>query len=166
MESEQKRKRKTSEGKSSWLTYSANSRLCSLKLSTARQELLWLWTFFPKDSYLGVLRLFLRVLEVARSRRLGSVGEVSVWPGRAREILAFLGKKVGKLYFWENVVSTFPLALFDHFQKFTCAEEASRRSSQGGSRPFFSFFLKKPPQIQKSILKWSQLSEGIFGRFS
>ena len=36
--------------------------------------------FFPKDSYLGVLRLFLRVLEVARSRRLGSVGEVSVWP--------------------------------------------------------------------------------------
>ena len=38
------------------------------------------WMFFPKDSYLGVLRLFLRVLEVARSRRLGSVGEVSVWP--------------------------------------------------------------------------------------
>ena len=75
-------------------------------------------TFFPKDSYLGVLRLFLRVLEVARSRRLG----------RAREILAFLGKKVGKLYFWEEVVSTFPLALFDHFQKFTCAEEASRRN--------------------------------------
>ena len=36
--------------------------------------------FFPKDSYLGVLRLFLRVLEVARSRRLGIVGEVSVWP--------------------------------------------------------------------------------------
>jgi hypothetical protein len=26
------------------------------------------------------------------------------------------------------VVSTFPLALFDHFQKFTCAEEASRRN--------------------------------------
>jgi hypothetical protein len=58
------------------------------------------------------------VLEVARSRRLV----------RAREILAFLGKKVGKLYFWEEVVSTFPLALFDHFQKFTCAEEASRRN--------------------------------------
>ena len=55
---------------------------------------------------------------MARSRRLG----------RAREILAFLGKKVGKLYFWEEVVSTFPLALFDHFQKFTCAEEASRRN--------------------------------------
>ena len=36
--------------------------------------------FFPKDSYLGVLRLFLRVLEVARSRRLGIVGEVSVGP--------------------------------------------------------------------------------------
>ena len=35
--------------------------------------------FFPKDSYLGVLRLFLRVLEVARSRRLGIAGEVSVW---------------------------------------------------------------------------------------
>ena len=34
--------------------------------------------FFPKDSYLGVLRLFLRVLEVARSRRLGIAGEVSV----------------------------------------------------------------------------------------
>ena len=84
--------------------------------------------FFPKDYYLGVLRLFLRVLEVARSRRLGSVGEVSVWPGRAREILAFLGKKFGKLYFLEKVVSTFPLALFDHFQKFTCAEEASRRN--------------------------------------
>ena len=50
---------------------------------------------------------------MARSRRLG----------RAREILAFLGKKVGKLYFWEKVVSTFPLALFDHFQKFTCAEK-------------------------------------------
>ena len=33
--------------------------------------------FFPKDSYLGVLRLFLWVLEVARIRRLGSVGEVS-----------------------------------------------------------------------------------------
>ena len=73
---------------------------------------------FPKDSHLGVLRLFLRVLEVARSRRLG----------RAREILAFLGKKVGKLYFWEKVVTTFLLALFDHFQKFTCAEEASRRN--------------------------------------
>ena len=37
-------------------------------------------SFFPKDSYLGVLRLFLRVLEVARSRRLGIVGEVSVGP--------------------------------------------------------------------------------------
>ena len=35
--------------------------------------------FFPKDSYLGVLRLFLWVLEVARSRRLGIAGEVSVW---------------------------------------------------------------------------------------
>ena len=80
------------------------------------------------EIHFGHPRLFLRVLEVARSRRLGSVGEVSVWPGRAREILAFLGKKVGKLYFWEKVVSTFPLALFDHFQKFTCAEEASRRN--------------------------------------
>ena len=65
---------------------------------------------------------------MARSRRLGSVGEVSVWPGRAREILAFLGKKIGKFYFWEIVVSTFPLALFDHLQKFTCAEEALRRN--------------------------------------
>ena len=35
----------------------------------------------------------------------------------------------------------------------------------GGARGSRSFFLKKPPQIQKSILKWSQLSEGIFGRF-
>ena len=35
--------------------------------------------FFPKDSYLGVLRLFLRVLVEARSRRLGIAGEVSVW---------------------------------------------------------------------------------------
>ena len=35
--------------------------------------------------------------------------------GRAREILAFLGKKIGKLYFCAKVVSTFPLALFDHF---------------------------------------------------
>ena len=34
---------------------------------------------FFSDSYLGVLRLFLRVLEVARSRRLGIAGEVSVW---------------------------------------------------------------------------------------
>ena len=61
--------------------------------------------------------------------------------GRAREILAFLGKKIGQLYFCAKVVSTFPLALFDHFQKFTCAEEASRRSSQGGGRPFLLFFL-------------------------
>ena len=38
------------------------------------------WKTFFSNSYLGVLRLFLRVLEVARSRRLGSVGEVSVWP--------------------------------------------------------------------------------------
>ena len=53
---------------------------------------------------------------MARSRRLGIAGEVSAGPGRAREILAFLGEKVGKLYFWEKVVSTFPLALFDHFQ--------------------------------------------------
>ena len=45
--------------------------------------------FIPEDSYLGVLRLFLRVLEVARSRRLG----------RAREILAFLGKKLENFIF-------------------------------------------------------------------
>ena len=44
---------------------------------------------FFSDSYLGVLRLFLRVLEVARSRRLG----------RAREILAFLGKKLENFIF-------------------------------------------------------------------
>jgi len=61
------------------------------------------------------------VLEVARSRRLGIAGEGARNP-------SILGKKVGKLYFWEEVVSTFPLALFDHFQKFTCAEEASRRN--------------------------------------
>ena len=35
--------------------------------------------FFPRDSYLGVFGLFLRVLEVARSRRLGYAGEYSVW---------------------------------------------------------------------------------------
>ena len=37
------------------------------------------WKTFFSNSYLGVLRLFLRVLEVARSRRLGIAGEVSVW---------------------------------------------------------------------------------------
>ena len=37
------------------------------------------WKIFFSNSYLGVLRLFLRVLEVARSRRLGIAGEVSVW---------------------------------------------------------------------------------------
>ena len=65
---------------------------------------------------------------MASGRRLGIPGEVSARPGRARALLAFLGRRVGKLYFWEEVVSTFPLALFDHFQKFTCAEEASRRN--------------------------------------
>ena len=38
------------------------------------------FVFFPKRFLSWVLSLFLRVLEVARSRRLGSVGEVSVWP--------------------------------------------------------------------------------------
>ena len=36
-----------------------------------------MYVFSPKDSYLGVLRLFLWVQEVARIRRLGSVGEIS-----------------------------------------------------------------------------------------
>ena len=30
---------------------------------------------------------------MARSRRLGSVGEVSVWPGENRDLRLFLGKK-------------------------------------------------------------------------
>ena len=51
------------------------------------------WKTFFSNSYLGVLRLFLRVLEVARSRRLGSVGEVSVWPGENHDRRLFLGKK-------------------------------------------------------------------------
>ena len=58
------------------------------KKSTLRTKT-YLFIFFPKDSYLGVLRLFLWVLEVARSRRLG----------RAREILAFLGKKLENFIF-------------------------------------------------------------------
>ena len=50
--------------------------------------------FFPKDSYLGVLRLFLWVLEVARIRRLGSVGEVSAPAEENRDLRLFLGKNV------------------------------------------------------------------------
>ena len=62
---------------------------------------LLLLTFFPKYSYLGVLRLFLRVLEVARSRRLGSVGEVSVWPDPAtRETRA--GCQFRRTLFWRR----------------------------------------------------------------
>ena len=55
-------------------------------------------SFFPKDSYLGVLRLFLRVLEVARSRRLGSVGEVSVWPDPATRETDFGGQKFARIF--------------------------------------------------------------------
>ena len=53
--------------------------------------------FFPKDSYLGVLRLFLRVLEVARSRRLGIAGEVSVWQIPENSV------KSGPCHFWPLV---------------------------------------------------------------
>ena len=68
------------------------------------------FSFFPKDSYLGVLRLFLWVLEVARIRRLGSVGEVSepagelcwadflqIWVVRPRDFLFFRKSRI-RLY--------------------------------------------------------------------
>ena len=35
--------------------------------------------------------------------------------GEGARNFSFLGKKIGKLYFCAKVVSTFPLALFDHF---------------------------------------------------
>ena len=61
--------------------------------------------FSPKNSYLGVLRVFLWVLEVARIRRLGSVGEVSVWPGENRDLRLFLGKNVLEPILESNVVT-------------------------------------------------------------
>ena len=54
-----------------------------INISNIHHKIFEAWKTFFSNSYLGVLRLFLRVLEVARSRRLGSVGEVSVWPDPA-----------------------------------------------------------------------------------
>ena len=51
-----------------------------INISNIHHKIFEAWKTFFSNSYLGVLRLFLRVLEVARSRRLGSVGEVSVGP--------------------------------------------------------------------------------------
>ena len=50
-----------------------------INISNIHRKIFEAWKCFFSDSYLGVLRLFLRVLEVARSRRLGIAGEVSVW---------------------------------------------------------------------------------------
>ena len=50
-----------------------------INISNIHHKIFEAWKTFFSNSYLGVLRLFLRVLEVARSRRLGIAGEVSVW---------------------------------------------------------------------------------------
>ena len=73
------------------------------------------WKTFFSNSYLGVLRLFLRVLEVARSRRLGSVGEVSVWPGENRDLRLFLGKNVLEPILESKVVPKKAIAFLDDF---------------------------------------------------
>ena len=52
------------------------------------------------------------------------------------------------------------------FQKFACAEEASRRSSQGGRPAVFFLFWEKTTQTQNRPQKSGQFSGSFFGRFS
>ena len=73
------------------------------------------WKTFFSNSYLGVLRLFLRVLEVARSRRLGSVGEVSARPEENRDLRLFLGKNVLEPILEPKIVPKKAIAFLDDF---------------------------------------------------
>ena len=61
------------------------------------------WKTFFSNSYLGVLRLFLRVLEVARSRRLGIAGEVSVWQIPENSVNLARVTSGGKFFFGRKI---------------------------------------------------------------
>ena len=55
------------------------------------------------------------MLEVARSRRLGSVGEVSARPEENRDLRLFLGKNVLEPILEPKIVPKKAIAFFDDF---------------------------------------------------
>ena len=138
--------------------------------------------FFPKDSYLGVLRLFLWVLEVARSRRLGIAGEVSVWQipengvctspcqhGAGFFFFFFFRQKFFRQDFgrggflWEKRVMTdLPIRshwtgtndLRDHDDDEIADTNWSLRDSRGGDIAFVSFQMQGKFRRRCSGSKW------------